>query len=254
MSSHADEYNSVDDEALVLYGRLLSMSDCFAYQLESAPDTGYLHYQGYLELRNKNRHTWIQNQLKLDDLHFEYLKMAKGTPRQVWAYATKLETRVEGPWTFGEPRDEEKANKSDLFVKAIKAGATDMELCDSFPGMMVRSNQSSQYIRKVFNIPTDEPERTTPLEVFIFYGEPGSGKTEFARSQAKAAGYKPYVLPIGKDFWITPAMCGKKYVIIEDFKSNIGLKDLLNLLDKYPIEVPMKGISRKESELVISNE
>lgn len=243
MSSNADQYANAGDEATVLYGRLLSMSDCFAYQLESAPNTGYLHYQGYLELRNKNRHTWIQNQLKIDDLHFEYLKKAEGTPRQAWAYSTKLETRVEGPWTFGEAREEEKANKSDLFVKAIKSGATDRELCDSFPGMMVRSNKSSQFIRKVFDIPTDEPERLTPLEVFIFYGEPGSGKTEFARSQAKKAGYKPYVLPIGKEFWLTNAMCGKKYVIIEDFKSNIGLKDLLNLLDKYPIEAPMKGIS-----------
>jgi len=36
-------------------------------------------------------------------------------------------------------------------------------------------------------------------------------------------------------------MTGKKFVIIEDFKSNLGLKDLLNLLDVYPIEVPIKG-------------
>lgn len=55
------------------------------------------------------------------------------------------------------------------------------------------------------------------------------------------AGYQPYVLPIGKDFWLTPAIVGKNFVIIEDFKSNLGLKDLLNLLDVYPIEVPIKG-------------
>lgn len=36
-------------------------------------------------------------------------------------------------------------------------------------------------------------------------------------------------------------MCGKKYVIIEDFKSNISLANLLNLLDKYPVEVATKG-------------
>lgn len=246
MSSRPDEYENDEDEATILYGSLLEISDCFAFQLESAPATGYLHYQGYLELRNKNRHTYVQSHLKKDDLHFEFLEKANGEPRQAWAYSTKLETRVAGPWTWGEARESEKSNKSDLFVKAIKAGATDRELCDMFPGLMVRGPQNAQRIREIYGIPTDEPERTTPLEVYIFYGPPGVGKSEFARAQAKLAGYKPYVLPIGKDFWITPAMCGKKYVILEDFKSNIGLKDLLNLLDKYPIEVPMKGISNEE--------
>lgn len=125
----------VDDaEPIQLFGALLEICEIFAYQHEVAPKTGYRHYQGYLELVNKNRHTWIQNHLLKHGLHFEFLEGAKGTPRQAWAYATKEETRFDGPWTFGEPRDSEKANKSDLFVKAIKSGATDIELCDSFPG------------------------------------------------------------------------------------------------------------------------
>jgi len=191
---------------------------------------------------NKNRHTWIQNHLKQhSDLHFEFLQNAKGSPKQAWNYAVKVETRVEGPWIFGEPLDDEKGNKSANFVKAIKSGATDQELTDSYPGLMVCHSNAADKIRSIYNIPIPEPERTTKLEVLLFYGPPGTGKSEFARSQAKLGGYLPYVLPIGKDFWLTPAMCGKKYVIIEDFKSNLSLKDLLNLLDKYPIEVPIKG-------------
>ena len=160
---------------------------------------------------------------------------------QAWEYATKLETRVHGPWTCGQARPSENANKSYLFVQAVKKGSTDAELCDSFPGMVCNSFANIQRIRQAYGVPQAEPERTTPLEVFLFWGPSGCGKSEFARQQARLGGYLPYVLPIGKDFWLTPAMCGKKYVIIEDFKSNLGLKDLLNLLDKYPVEVPIKG-------------
>jgi len=73
----AAEFGEVDIENL--YGALLEISDCFAYQKESAPQTGYLHFQGYLELVNKNRHTWIQNHLKQYGYHFEFLQPAKGT-------------------------------------------------------------------------------------------------------------------------------------------------------------------------------
>lgn len=172
--SVSEDFGNTDEEAIQLYGALLEICEIFAYQMEVAPSTGYLHYQGYLELVNKNRHTWIQNHLKKHGLHFEYLEGAKGTPMQAWAYATKEETRKDGPWTFGAPRHSEKANKSFLFVQAIKNGATDAELCDSFPGMMCNSFQNALKIRQVYNIPTPDPERTHPLEVFLFYGPSGN--------------------------------------------------------------------------------
>jgi len=195
--SATEQFGEHDEEAVQLFGALLEFCEIFAYQMEVAPTSGYRHYQGYLELVNKNRHTWIQNQLQRHSLHFEFLEGAKGTPKQAWAYSTKEETRVDGPWTFGAPRDSEKANKSALFVAAIKAGATDAELCDSFPGMMCNSFQNALRIRQVYNIPVPDPERTRPLEVFLFYGPSGTGKSQFARAQAKQAGYLPYVLPIG---------------------------------------------------------
>ncbi|ALE29701.1 replication associated protein [Lake Sarah-associated circular virus-29] len=233
-------------EPIQLYGALLEICEIFAYQHEVAPTTGYRHYQGYLELVTKNRHTWIQNQLLKHGLHFEYLVGAKGLPKQAWAYATKEDTRADGPWTFGEPRDSEKANKSWLFVKAIKSGATDAELCDSFPGMMTNSFSNANRIRQAYGVQLPEPERTVPLELYLFYGPSGTGKSQFARDQARLAKMNPYVLPIGKDFWVTPAMCGKKYYIIDDFKSNLGLSDLLRLLDTYPVEAPNKGIASSE--------
>lgn len=84
-------------EAITLFGELLEHCDNFAFQLESAPTTGYIHFQGYFELTLKNRYSWIQNNIR----HFEYIQQLKGKPHQGWAYATKQETRLLGPWTYG---------------------------------------------------------------------------------------------------------------------------------------------------------
>lgn len=171
--SATDEFGTETDMAEQLYGALVDISDTFAYQLEVA-QTGYRHFQGYLELTNKQRHTWIQNYLAKHGLHFEYLMAAKGTPKQAWGYATKEETRADGPWTAGEPRHNEKANKCDLFVKAVKMGASDQELCDSYPSMMVIHSRAVDRVRQIYSIPTPEPIRKTDLELFLFYGPSGT--------------------------------------------------------------------------------
>lgn len=174
--SATNKFGELDTEAEQLYGALLDVCEIFAFQREVAPTTGYMHYQGYLELVNKNRNTWIQNHLEKHGLHFEFLEGARGTPKQAWAYAVKEETRDAGPWTHGEPRDSEKANKAALFVKAIKSGATDQELLEAFPGMMSTRWNTLARIRKAYNVVLDQydaPTRTTPLEVYVFFGPSG---------------------------------------------------------------------------------
>lgn len=222
-----------ETEATWLYGQLLEYCDVFAFQLESAPTTGYKHYQGYFELITKNRYTWIQNNIT----HFEYIMEAKGKPQQAWAYATKLETRLLGPWTYGSVV-QGSDNRSDLvaFRDAILSGLTDVQLWEQYPKDMARHRKMPEDIRSI-----TKPKRNSKLEVYLFFGPPGTGKTEFAYEQAEAMGVEPYELPIGKDFWLTRSMYGKNYVIIDEFKSNLSLKDLLKLLDKRTIEAPLKG-------------
>jgi hypothetical protein len=230
-----DEPNEVttrETHAAFLETKLKEYCDTFAFQLESAPSTGYLHYQGYFELMVRNRFQWIQNNLR----KFEYLAFAKGTPKQAWLYCTKEETRVAGPWIYGEPRAEENANKSEGFVKLCRTGADDDKLYDEYPSMMTTHRHTPEHIRSLH-----PPERTNPLEVYLFYGPPGTGKTDFAYEQASLLKTEPYEVPLGKDFWLTPSAYGKKFVIIDEFKSNLSLKDLLKLLDKRPIQVPVKG-------------
>lgn len=92
-------------------------------QLESAPTTGRLHLQGYFFLEGHNglgRRTIFQRYPFLTGAHLE---PAQGTVDQNIAYCTKEESRVAGPWQFGEPpRSGRPSNKQHLeeAVEAMK--------------------------------------------------------------------------------------------------------------------------------------
>ncbi|QMW69037.1 replication-associated protein [Crucivirus-534] len=229
-----DDEETRSNEAAQLIGKMIDHVDKFAFQLESAPTTGYLHHQGYFELVNKKAKTWI-----LKNIHaFEFLAPAKGSPKQAWAYSVKNDTRLHGPWMLGEPTAAESGAqmKTELFVQAVLENKMDMELFLEHPSCMMRHSAGADRLRNCMKI-----ERTTPLEVYLFYGPPGTGKTDFAYEQGIAAGYTPYELPLGKDFWLTGDAFGKKYIILDEFKANLTLKDLLKLLDKRPQKAPIKG-------------
>ena len=68
-------------EALVLQQLLIDISEQFAFQIEVAPKTGYIHFQGYLSTKNQMRHSAIQNHLTMYQLHFHYIApVAKRSP------------------------------------------------------------------------------------------------------------------------------------------------------------------------------
>lgn len=69
-------------------------------QKEKCPDTGRIHYQGFLELLSPMRYSGIKSILKCESAHLE---KRKGTPQQAWEYCAKEESRVDGPWQYGEP-------------------------------------------------------------------------------------------------------------------------------------------------------
>lgn len=219
-------------------GQLLDHCDTFVFQLESAPTTGYQHYQGYFELVNKQRFTWIQNSIR----KFEYLAPAKGTPKQNLCYCTKAESRLDGPWQVGEFRTDETANKTEAFVKAVGSGSTDLQLMDEFPSLFLRHNQQLQLVRAIKNVkPRTRIEMygDDEVEIYVFFGEPGTGKSYAARQLYPDI----YDVPIQRkgNFWLTDAAHETPVILIEDFDGNMPLKNLNRLLDPYAMQMEKKG-------------
>lgn len=232
INDEPDEITDREEHAMFLYRKLEAECGCFAFQLESAPTTGYLHYQGYMELGNKKRKRWILENIQ----PFEYLAPSKGTPKQAWNYSTKEDTRVAGPWTFGEPFAAENASKkpTELFVDAIKAGSTDMDLVQEHPSCFLRHDAD-----KVRMALKHKPKPRDHIEVYLFYGAPGTGKSYAARQLYPDIYDVP---PQNKgSFFITPDGSEAEVILLEDFDGNMPLKDFNRYIDPYVMRVHVKG-------------
>lgn len=135
---------------------------------------------------------------------------------------------------FGEPFVGKggRTDTNELYA-LLKAGKSDLELMDAdFSAYARHRNAIADYRSYI------RPERKDPLEIYLFYGAPGTGKTKFAIQQL---GPDYYRLPIcDKEFWLTPSACNKKMILIDEFRSNVPLANLLQILDENPIEVPKK--------------
>lgn len=214
-------------------GCLIDHTILYAFQLETAPTTGYLHWQGYFELINKKRLTAIKSKI----YPFEFLAKRKGTPLQAFTYATKDETRVLGPWTLGTPTSNASGAQmnNERYIADILAGFSDVELARAHPSSFVRHAQVIDRLRQHLEPPPHKPE------VYLFFGRPGCGKTVFAKEQARLLQMTAYRPPLGKDFWQTPDLYKSDYVLLDDFKANLALADLLQLLDQDAVKVPVKG-------------
>lgn len=72
---------------------------CACVQKEKCPETGKEHYQGFCMFVKPMRYSSIKELLKCDSAHLE---KTKGTPLQAWEYCEKEESRIDGPWKYGD--------------------------------------------------------------------------------------------------------------------------------------------------------
>lgn len=89
-----------------------------------------------------------------------------------------------------------------------------------------------------------KPDRNAigPLQVYVFYGSSGKGKSTAARELFPEI----YDIPISNTgkLWFTARGNMAKHVLFEDFdgaSSKLGLKEFNRLLDPFPLEVEKKG-------------
>lgn len=221
--THEDRFDEVHD----LINDLIERVEAFAFQLESAPTTGYLHYQGYFQLINRDRKRHLLDTMRA----FEYLSPCKGSPKQAWCYAVKEDTRMLGPWTVGSVTALEAKEKMVDFVESCKT-MDDLQLWEKFPSCMVRYHNTPGRIRAL-----QPPIPPKKLEVYVFYGPPGTGKSYMARALFPNI----YVVPYSKELWFTEGYAWCTAALLEDFSGECPLKRFNRIIDSYSEAQPIKG-------------
>jgi len=201
--------------------------------------TNKLHWQGYAEFDVAVSWSSLHH---LDGFsnppaHFE---ARRGTQKQAIAYSNKQESRVEGPWTYGEPKHQGQQTAIVAAVDFIREGASLRQLADQHPAEMVRFAAGLTKVHHLLSKPRPNDFKTV---CFVFYGAGGTGKSSFALHLAKYLGPRVYRVPSAKGsglYW--DGYSQGDVVIIDEFKGNRMTPTEFNMLvDAGPHQVPIHG-------------
>nr|WAE42501.1 MAG: replication associated protein [Cressdnaviricota sp.] len=197
-----------------------------------------LHIQGYVELTKPQRLVAVKRLLKCDTVHLEE---RRGTREQARAYCMKAESRVDGPWEFGEWTGGGQGKRNDLAdaCKVMMEGGLDA-LIDAHPTSYVKYSRGLKEL--LFHQEQKKAKTNRTLSVIVLWGPTGSGKTRTAMEIARTGNswFKLDMAANGTNLW-WDGYSGESTLIMDDFYGWIPHGKLLNLLDIYPLRLDVKG-------------
>lgn len=194
-------------------------------QLEAGGDSGYLHWQICLGLRRKGSLSNIKETFG-DSLHAE-LAYSAGAYDYVWKEDTAVpNTRFE----LGE-RLLNRSSSQDW--DKIWDSACEGRLMEIPSDIRIRCYRTFRSIAADYSRPVGM-ERTCS----VFWGKTGSGKSRRAWDEA---GESAYTKDPRTKFWT--GYQGEENVVIDEFRGGFDVAHLLRWLDRYPVNVEIKGAS-----------
>jgi len=206
------------------------------YQEERGAE-GTAHLQGYIYFSGATRMSQIKNmEFKTPEgasvfpFRGAHLEAAKGSPEQNVAYCTKAETRVAGPWTLGEvPKGA--GERTDLHRAAeelMRSG--DIRAID--PAVFIK--YASGCLKLAALAP---PPRRDNLKVITIIGETGIGKSYSVHDLYPDV----FVVNMGNSGLWWDGYTGQPAIMFEEFKGQVQLQKMLQILDPYPLRLEIKG-------------
>jgi RNA helicase./Putative viral replication protein. len=225
--------DSLTEEKIVEYLKKIKSLRGAIGQIEKCPSTGKLHYQAYFEFENAVRITAITK-----TLNGAHVERRLGSRQDAITYCSKEESRVSGPWTFGRMdlkpgvRSDIEALKEDCLTrKSLKT------ISEDHFGLFLKYQRGITSFLLLHQSPRD-----WVMDIQIYFGETGTGKTRLCYDEAKSSGHRVYPLPQndkGTVWW--DSYDGEDVVLIDDFYGWIKLSYMLKLLDRYPMLIQVKG-------------
>lgn len=196
------------------------------FQLESGLDGQTPHVQGYVEFTSPLRFNTVKRLLGSRC----HLEQRRGTQKQAKEYCMKTESRLDGPWEYGEPATGTQGTRSDLIAlkEGLDSGLTDQQLWEEHFPIMIKYHKGVQQYQIV-----KRSQRKWKSKVYVLIGEPGTGKSKWALDNYPDAYWKQ------RGNWWDGYW--HKEVVLDDFYGWLPYDTLLRLLDRYPLLVETKG-------------
>lgn len=201
------------------------------YQLEMG-ERQTLHYQGYVAFPTRKKFETMKRMKS--EWHWE---PRRGTHAEAKQYCSKADSRLDGPWQFGDdsalPTVEGERTDLIAFRDAIREGRDDASLLDDFASCVARYPRFATTVR----LSVSQPVRLG-LEVWVLWGDAGAGKTRFAYQEEPGLYKAP--LRSDKSIWFDGYQ-GQSCVLLDEFDGQMKLDTLLQLIDIHPVLIPVKG-------------
>ena len=221
-------------------------------------------------LEEKTPHTHIymvsKNPIMFSTVHRRFygahIDRVKGTSQQTrnyilkegdYADSEKKETNLPETfeeWGFMPIERQGSAKMSDEVLQMIKDGCSDVEIVNCFPSYMTKLPYIDQMRQKLIGEKYANVFRK--LEVQYIYGESGVGKT---RGIYDKYGYKN-VYRVSDYNHPFDGYNGQDVLLLDEFRSNIPISLMLELLDGYPFELPSRYSNKQAcytKVVIISN-
>lgn len=203
---------------------------CFGH--ETAPTTGTPHIQGFISLKKQQRMKAVQSLFPEPVA----LQVARGTASQNRSYIFDPQPdKVVDPAPVEAGVCKNAGHRSDLedAVVSLTQGANMRTMIDEHPAVSLKYLGNMQRIRSL----AYKPVRTVELDVRLYVGPTGTGKSRAAFEEFPQAWWLPLM---NKDLWFD-GYDDQPVVVLDDFAGQLPLTQLLRLLDRYPLQVPVKG-------------
>ncbi|AIF76262.1 Rep [Bat associated circovirus 6] len=190
-------------------------------------EKGTPHLQGFVNLTKKVRRSTLKQLLKCTRVHVE---PARGTDLENQRYCQKQKDYLE----VGKPQCQGKSSALQEALRMLQTSNGDLgKVAASFPEVYVRHGRG---MRDYVNVSGLVPRREKKTTAIVLVGPPGVGKTKYVMQQ------------IGEDtsYWKPRGPWWDGYqqqtcVVLDDFYGWVCFDELLRVLDRYPLKVPIKG-------------
>ncbi len=203
------------------------------YQSELCPSTGRSHLQGYIEFAGPVALGGIRTTLGDSSVHVE---RRRGSATQAAEYCRKASSRIEGPnATLGTISRQ--GNRGDLETACeIVRESGIAGLMEENPTAFIkypRGFREYSFSHSIYS------HKSRAVQVYVLWGPTGTGKTRAAHAYAQESGFSLQVF--GRDLWFD-GYSGQSTLILDEFCGSVcRLQLLLQLIDRYPVRLPIKG-------------
>jgi len=222
-------YNS--DDAFYKYLEDLEHMKYCVFSREKGLNCEKIHFQGFIIFSIGKRFETVKN--IFPSAHIEPVR---GSNTQNREYCTKSETHVSGPYEMGKFAEERSRTDKTEFLELIASGADNRTIRNLFPDLYLNNLDRIERIRQEM-LKEQNEDKKRDLKVTYIYGDTGVGK-----SYAIHEKYKQKDLYVLSDYHRDPwySYRGQQAVLFEEYRSDFRLKEMLQYLDVYNLELPAR--------------